>query len=169
MIENNTTPTELNSKDEANVIDIKLSQRKTFRIDGDNNKLLSLDISDLNVITRLNEAYPKMRQSALEASDRLSKAKLDDEDTDVLQELADALKGIDDGMREQIDYVFDAPVSEVCAPKGTMYDPYNGEFRFEHIITALAGLYSNNLSDEFVKMKQNVNKHTSKYTKRSKK
>jgi len=149
------------------ITDIHVSQRRQFRIDGDNDRRIYLDISDMNVITRLNEAYPKMRASAIEASDRL--AGIDDsEGADVLEELAKALKGIDTGMREQIDYVFDAPVSDACVPKGTMYDPYNGQFRFEHIIDVLSTLYANNLSTEFNKMKAKVSAKTAKYTKRKK-
>lgn len=147
------------------IADIHLSQRKDFRIDGDNNRVLSLDISDLNVITRLDEAYPKMKAAALEASEKLAKVS-DADDADIIAEMAKALKGIDEGMREQIDYIFDAPVSATCAPKGTMYDPYNAGFRFEHIIEVLTNLYSNNVSSEFKKMQERVSKKTAKYTKR---
>lgn len=152
---------------DVDVTDIHVSQRRSFRIDGDNDRRIYLDISDMNVITRLNEAYPKMKASAIEASDRLSGID-DSEDANILEELAKALKDIDKGMREQIDYVFDAPVSDACAPKGTMYDPYNGQFRFEHIIDVLSTLYANNLSSEFNKMKAKVSAKTAKYTKRKK-
>ena len=37
-------------------------------------------------------------------------------------------------MRELIDFIFQANVSSVCADDGTMADPLNGQFRFEHII-----------------------------------
>ncbi len=143
---------------------IQLSQRKTFRIDGDYNRQLSLDVSDMNVVTRLEEAYPKMKEAAMEAADRLANIKETSDDSNALKDVADALKGIDDKMREQIDYVFDSNVSEVCVPKGTMYDPCDGQFRFEHIIEVLSTLYANNFSKEFKSMRANVNKHTAKYT-----
>lgn len=146
---------------------IQLSQRKTFRIDGDYDRQLSLDISDINVIVRLEEAYPKMKQAANDAADKIAGLS-ESSDENALSDMAKVLKGIDKDMRAQIDYVFDSNVSEVCAPTGTMYDPYNGQFRFEHIIDVLSGLYATNLSKEFAKMKANVNKHTAKYTKRKK-
>lgn len=155
-------------KDDTPIIsDINLSQRKTFRIDGDNDRMLSLDISDMNVIVRLKDAYPKMKQAALNASKKVESIKdTSSEDVDGLTELAEALRGIDTEMREQLDYVFDSNVSEICAPKGTLYDPYGGQFRFEHILDVLTGLYTTNLNQEFNKMKANVGKHTNKYTKK---
>lgn len=174
MIEDNTTPIKsLVDKDSKPIsepiADIHISQRKDFRIDGDNNRVLSLDITDLNVITRLNEAYPNMKQAAISASEKLASIKdTDDEDSDILAEMAEALKDIDADMRKQIDFVFDAPVSAVCVPKGTMYDPYQGGFRFEHIIDVLTNLYANNVSTEYKNMRERVNKKTAKYTKRKK-
>ena len=161
MKEDNTTP-------EVEISDIKLSQRKTFRIDGDNSKMLSLDISDLNIVSRLNEAYPKIKSAAVDAIEKMAQKDEVEDDEELIAKYANTLKQIDDTMRELMDYVFDAPVSEVCVPKGTMYDPYNGQFRFEHIIEVLTQLYANNVSDEFNKMKARVNKRTEKYTKRRK-
>ena len=177
MIDDNTTPvTPITDKPvkekavEAPVVDIHVSQRKTFRIDGDNDRRISLDTSDLNVITRLEEVYPKIKQSAIDAMDKLSKMEVaeEEEDTDTVDSYSSVLIGIDKDMRELLDYAFDAPVSDACVPKGTMYDPYNGEFRFEHIIDVLSQLYANNLTSEFRKMKERVSKKTAKYTKRKK-
>ena len=149
---------------EAKVTDLSFSTRKAFRIDGDDNKILKLDVSDMNVIARLNDAYPKMQALAEEAVDRLSNS--DDTDTEDggLGNLAEVLKDIDKKMREQIDFVFDADVSVKCAPTGNMYDPVNGEFRFEHIIDVLSSLYANNLTAEFKTMQAKIKKRTAKYT-----
>ena len=76
------------------------------------------------------------------------------------------IQDIDDKMREEIDFIFDAPVSKVCADGGSMYDPFEGMFRFEHIIDALSKLYETNLNSEFSKMKRRVSAKTSKYTKK---
>lgn len=147
--------------------DISLSHRKNFRIDGDDNRMLSLDVSDMNVLTRLEEAYPRMQKFAVEASDKVSSSK-DVSDEESLNEFTELLKDIDKKMRDEIDYIFDSNVSEVCVPSGTMYDPYNGQFRFEHIISVLTDLYANNLTAEFKKMQTNVKKHTAKYTSKRK-
>jgi hypothetical protein len=62
--------------------------------------------------------------------------------------------------------MFDAPVSAAAAPSGSMYDPFNGSFRYEHIITAVMKQYEDNLQSEFSKMEKQLKKHTDKYTRR---
>ena len=49
---------------------------------------------------------------------------------------------------------------------GSMYDLFNGKFRFEHIIEKLSDLYGNNMKDEFKAVNARVKKHTAKYTKK---
>ena len=150
---------------EAKVTDLSFSTRKAFRIDGDDNKILKLDVSDMNIISRLNEAFPKMQTLAQEAVDRIANATADgEEESTGLGSMSEVLSDIDKKMREQIDFIFDADVSAKCAPTGNMYDPVNGEFRFEHIIDVLSSLYANNLTAEFKTMQDKVKKRTAKYT-----
>jgi len=149
------------------IIDISLSvtRKKKFRIDGDDSRIIELNTSDINVIGRLNEAYKNLIEMANKAS-----TILDDIDTDTqegLDKMVSALKDIDKEMRELIDFIFDSKISDICAPDGSMYDPFNGQFRFEHIIETLSGLYENNFDKEFKKMSSNVRKHTDKYVKKA--
>ena len=65
-----------------------------------------------------------------------------------------------------MDYIFNSNVSELCAPDGSMYDPINGKFRFEHIIDTLAALYETDVSGEMNKLANRVKKHTDKYVRR---
>ena len=145
-----------------NVIDISLSvtRKKRFRIDGDDNRIIELNTSDINVLGRLQEAYTKLMDMAAHASDL---ADIDTDTDEGLTKLVSALKDIDNQMRELIDYIFDSKISDICAPDGSMYDPFNGQFRFEHIIETLSGLYENNFDTEFKKMSTNVRKHMDKY------
>lgn len=157
----------LNNETEQNnnIVDIDLGpvQKKRFRINGDNNRILELNTSDMNILARLKEAYPKL--NALAAKLEV----MDYEDTgneeEDITKLATDWKAIDDEMRDFVDYIFQANVSEVCAVEGSMYDPYNGKFRFEWIIDTLSDLYEKDLSKEFKKITQRVQKHTSKYVK----
>lgn len=137
-----------------NIIDIDLSmtRRKRFRVDKDNNRIVELNTSDLTIVTRLKEAYPKLQE--------LTESIKDDSDESEL----DWLKEVDEKMRKLIDYIFDSNVSEICAPDGTMYDMFEGQFRYEYIIDVLGNLYETNMSAEVEKMRKRVEKHTSKYT-----
>ena len=153
---------------EENIIDIDLSvtRKKKFRIDGDNSRFLELNTSDLGIFARLKEVYPKMKQLATSASGILSSVDDESDDTEKTLEALAQLSDIDKELRDDLDQIFDSNVSEVCAPSGTLYDPFNGMLRFEHIIETLAGLYEDNLQAEFKAMTQRVQKHTNKYTKK---
>ena len=158
------------TKSQNDIVDLSLDiiRKKRFRIDGDNNRILELNTSDLNILTRLKEAYPKLVNLADKAFRELPNVDDKAEDYDFMTDEAtttviETLKKADTEMRELIDYIFDSNVSEVCAPSGSMYDPINGAFRFEHIIGILSPLYESEVSSEMGKIATRVKKHTDKY------
>ncbi len=139
---------------EENIVDIQIGepQRQRFRINSDSSKMIELNLSDLNITSRLESALTKITEVVQELQNT--------KDENVTTELAKADKAI----REQIDYIFDYPVADVCEPTGTMLDPKNGELRYEQILYALLGLYEGNIKDEYVKMNKRIKQHTQKYT-----
>jgi hypothetical protein len=164
----------VNSEATDDVIDLDLSvtKKKRFRFDKDNNRILELNTSDMNILARISDAYPKLKEQQEKAAKLMEGIDIKDNDDIIDSEIekdmvtvSDRLKAIDKDMRELIDFMFNANVSEVAAPDGSMYDPYNGSFRFEYIITLLIKQYENNLQAEFSKMSKQMEKHTSKYTK----
>ena len=139
-----------------NIVDINLDgiQRTRFRINGDSNSIIELNLSDLQIHDRLVKGTDQLQAAISE----IAELPADDE------HLSEKLKQIDGKMREYIDYIFNYPVSDVCARYGTMYDLTNGKFRYEIIIEGLTKLYSNNIHDEFKKLNARIKKHTDKYT-----
>lgn len=157
------------------IIDVNLSaiRKKRFRIDGDDNRILELNTSDLNMLARLKEAYPRLMELTDKTFTKLPEPKssaddynfLEDADTTaVIQTLTEA----DKEMRDLMDYIFDSNVSEICAPDGSMFDPIGGTLRFEHIISALSPLYESDIETEMKNISNRVKKHTDKYRKRGK-
>lgn len=145
-------------------IDLSVTRKKRFRIDGDNNRYLELNTSDMGIITRLDNLYPKLQKLSQDAAvKQLDKEEADNDKT--ISKISQALTKIDTEMRQIIDEIFDSNVSETCAPSGSMFDPFNGTFRFEHIIDVITKLYENNLNTEYKKMSARMKKRTSKYTK----
>ena len=147
-------------------VDLTATRKKKFRIVVDEDKepeILELNTSDTGIISRLGEVYPKLTKLADDAYKEYGF----DEDTDDfdLDAIGKVLKDIDAKMREYMDYLFDSNVSDICVPSGTMFDPFNGEFRFEHIIKSLSPLYGDNFSSEFGKMSKRMKTHVSKYKK----
>lgn len=148
------------------VIDLSATRKKRFNVDlgSGSYRVLEIDTSDMTIINRLEQLYPKLQKLSQEAS--VKQLDLKDNDNErVITKLSQALTKIDMQMREIVDEIFNSNVSEVCAPSGSMFDPFNGEFRFEHIIDKISALYRNNVNDEFRKMSAKMKKRTSKYTK----
>lgn len=149
-----------------NIIDINISgiQRKRYRINGDDSKILELNPADFNITVRMNEAYPKLVECQSKISE-LSGLPEDEEDTlENLSKFTNKLAELNTKMCELIDYIFDSNVSELCCDGGSMYDMIDGYMRYEVIIDNLVKLYENNLNQETKKIQKRVKKHTAKYT-----
>lgn len=148
---------------DTDIIDIKIGgiQKQKYRINGD--KILELNIQDMNMPSRLQEVMPKL--DALEAELAEAKKQQSDEDGVDLSEVAKVLTSIDTKMREYVDYIFDSNVSEVCVPSGNMFDLHNGMFTYEYIIEALGDLYEKTISKEYKARLLKMKKHTEKYGK----
>lgn len=146
------------------IIDVDLTpiKKRKFRLDGDNNRVIELNVSDLNVAVRLEDAYKKLLQMTDEASRELET--ISDKEGDEKEAALELLKKLDKDMRNLIDFVFDSEVADKAAPDGSLYDPINGKFRFEYIIDRLGNLYETNFGREFALMQKRMDKHTTKYT-----
>ena len=138
-----------------NIIDVNLddAKRTKFRINGDPTAIIELNLSDLGILDRLESGMKKLQEEMAVL------AELPDDDSG----LSDMMKQADTRMREYVDYIFDYPVSAVCAKYGTMYDPKNGKFRYEAIIDGLTKLYADNINEEYKKLEKRLAKHTEKY------
>lgn len=153
-------------------IDIDLSpiQKQRIRIDGDNDRVIEINTTDMGVISRLNDIYPKLKELELKYGNLEVKF---DEDGNITEDsfsaMGEAIKDLDRKMRDYIDEIFDSPVADKCAPSGTMFDPINGSYRFEFVIDVLSKLYEEEISKNIQKRKENVGKHTAKYKGRKKK
>ena len=149
-------------------IDIKVAEKKKFRINKDDSKILELNTSDINIITRLAEAIPKLDELQTRSVGLLDGVELDKDGgltEDEMLKIGETLKAIDNDMRDLLDFIFDSNVSEILASNGSMYDPFEGSYRFEYIVDKLLDLYDNNLKNEYTAMNEKVSKHTDKYTK----
>lgn len=145
-------------------IDLSALKKKQFTINGDENCILELNTSDVNIAVRLKENYPNIAEYLKEFDDLKA---ADDELTDeTLALLSDKLKDVDNKLRDTIDKIFDSNVCEVCCPNISLFTIINGKFAYEYIIDALSALYEKDLQTEFKKVETRIKKHTDKYTKR---
>lgn len=151
-------------------LDLSVTKKKKFRFDKDDTRIVEINTSDMNLMQRVNVAYPKLQALQDKASKLAEGIEIDDnnaaEAIEGIALMAERLTEVDTEMREMLDYMFDAPVSAVAAPDGSMYDPFNGSFRYEYIIALIMKQYEDNLQSEFKKMEKQLKKHTDKYTRR---
>ena len=151
-------------------LDLSVTRKKKFRFDKDDNRTVEVNTSDMNLMQRVSEAYPKLQDLQTKAAKLTDGIEIEDEAEvsaiDSITTMAERLSAVDVEMRELLDFMFDAPVSRAAAPTGSMYDPFNGSFRYEHIIAVMMKQYEENLQSEFGKMEKQLKKHTDKYTRR---
>ena len=160
-----TKPTTVNN--EIIDLDLSVTKKKKFRFDHDDTRIIELNTSDMGIIGRISEAYPKLTALQDKASKIMEGLHNDDEHLeDDLKLMGIRLSEVDAEMRKIIDDIFNADVSAKAAPDGSMYDPFDGTYRFEHIITLLMSQYEKNLQDEYAKIERQVKSHTEKYTKK---
>lgn len=162
--------TELASKPDDDIKDVEIQaiKKQRFRFNHDNSMILELNTSDLNIVTRLSTSYEKLNKIMEDVGKVLTELPDGEAEDEQLKSISDGLKKLDDAMRKELDTIFDAPVSDVLGRDGSMYDPMDGMFRYEHIIETLVAFYENNLSNEFAKMRARVASRTDKYVKGSK-
>lgn len=147
-----------------NVVNLEIPEveRASVWVNGDCTKVLKLNLSDMGVITRLQDAYPKLD----ELVEEVQKLHADDISDD---EIVSTFKRINQQMKDLVDGIFDFPVSDIMCDGGSMYDPINGQLRFEYIIDKLSNLYTSTLKEEWKRTQKKMEVHTAKYTKSTKK
>ena len=155
----------------SNAINLDLSEtaRTKIWVNGDCTKVLELNLTDFNIVTRAKDAKTKLDELQAEAME-LASAEVPDsieseEDEKKVDEAIEKFRAIDKKMRDLVDSIFDFGVCELCCDGGSMYDPIGGQYRYDYIIDKLMALYGDQWQKEKKLREQNVSKHTAKYTK----
>lgn len=149
-------------------LDMQDATRSTIWVNGDCTKVLKLNLTDLGIVERYNEVYPKLDDLQNEISNMLDELKPEEAtDSDELNSIAQNFKSVNSKMKEYVDYIFDYTVCDVCCDGGSMYDVVaNGQYRFEYIIEKLSKLYGDAFNTKHKAMQDRLKSHTSKYTKK---
>ena len=142
-------------------IDLSATRKKRIRIDGDDNRIIELNTADMDIIQRLNNLTSHMS----ELGTKFANTKFDDDlnENESTAEFEKALDELDAEMRGLIDELFQSKVADICAPDGTMWDMFNGYFRYEIIIEQLINLYGENIQNESKRVMERLHKYTDKY------
>ena len=162
-------------------LDLSATKGTTIQVNGDPNSSFTLNLSDFGIYNRLKDGLKKLYDLFSNMKDEMAEI-AQNKDTEVEQgvepspedeakaeendqKLTKVMETMDSKMRNVVDYIFSAPVSDICAPDGYMFDLFEGQLRFEYIINALTKLYENNINAEFYKLKSRVNGKLPHYVK----
>lgn len=162
--------------EQTKVLNLDLSATKgtKIQVDGNPDNSFTLNLSDLSIYNRMQDGIQQLYDTFNELKTKMGETAetepADDASDDDISKFLDVMKEMDAKMRATMDYIFSAPVSEVCAPegKGYMFDVINGELRFEIIINALTKLYENNINKEYYALKSRIDRKLPDYAKRKK-
>ena len=156
----------------GNIINLDMSEaaRTKIWVNGDATKVLELNLTDMNIVPRFAEVYPKLLALQEEIKATISEGRPEElDDLADISVFASQFKIIDKKMRDYVDYIFDGKVCDVCCDGGSMYDPVaNGWWRFEYIIDKIGNLYHVQLGKEMKANEQRMKLHTERYTGKAK-
>lgn len=129
------------------------TERERFTINGDQNKYIEFNPSDPNIVTRFEEASKTIKKAQTQFENIT--------ESNVL----DAIRALDNLIRQQIDYIFDYPVSEVVFGNTSSFSTCNGIPYYERFLNAIMPIIENAVKKEGQKSKARISKYTEKYTK----
>lgn len=166
------------SKTTTNNIELNISSKREYTINGDKSKILKLNPNDMGIIARTSDAiamineletdYTKLfSEPEKKTSDDIEEKTSDDMPSDeALTQFSTKFKQLDAGIREAVNFLFDYDVCSVCADEGSMFDLQDGEYRYAVIIDTLMPLYADTITEETNKMITKMQKKVEKYVNR---
>lgn len=144
-------------------INFGFDTKKSFTIDGDENRVIYLDTADVGIVKRFNDSISQINE--LEKKwEKLTDMSTDNEGDYV--DFTTLFAEVERDIRDIIDRIFDSPVSDTILGNSSAFSPVGGNYKFEQIINTLIGLYEADIKNEADKInKAHISKHTAKYTK----
>ncbi len=146
----------------TNNLNFGFNNKKRFTIDGDENRVIELDTSDVGVVSRLEKSVDKIT-ALQEKQDELTKLS---EDENTALDFTKLFSEIETDMRGIIDEIFDTPVCDAILGNSSVFSPVNGRYKFEQLIETLLDQYGKDISAEAKKInKSKVAAKTAQYKK----
>ena len=169
-----------NAQEQVLHLDLSATAGKKVVIDNDESRTFRINTSDFSIYDRLKKGMSRLydvlttmrdKVGELAESDAVAESENENENGDIFDNdaISEAMRDADAEMRSILDFIFNAPVSDACAPDGYMFDLFDGQLRFEYIINALTKLYENNINAEFHKVKSRISAKLPDYVKNGKK
>lgn len=121
---------------------------KRLEINGDENRIITINPTDIAVIKRYNEVIPQLDE-------------LSEKYKEIPQEkTVEAISELDKKAREFIDYIIGSPVSETVFGTANCLSYAGGQTIFENFLTAYMNYMTPAIKSEYEKSKKRIEKYT---------
>lgn len=124
---------------------------KRLSINGNENRIITINPTDIAVINRYNEVVPQL--------DELNE-KYKNTDNISVDKTAEIISELDRKAREFIDYIIGSPVSDTVFGTANCLSFAGGQTIFENFLTAYMEYMTPAIKSEYEKSKKRVEKYT---------
>ena len=132
---------------------------KEFMINDDPNKIIRFDPADFGIIERFNNALKNI-EKATESLENDVNIDSKGEPLSELEEAAEAVAKVNKLIKEQIDYIFDSPVSEMVFGNKSPLALVKGVPLFERFIMAAKEVIEKEVKKEMEASQKRIEKYT---------
>lgn len=132
---------------------------KEFMINDDPNKVIRFDPADVGIIERFNTAIKNIEKARQELTSDIEIDSKGDP-IDDLESSAEAVAKVRKLINEQIDYIFDSPVSEMVFGNRSPLALAKGVPLFERFIMAAQEVIEKEIKEEMKASQKRVEKYT---------
>jgi hypothetical protein len=132
---------------------------KEFSINGDTSKVIRFNPSDMSIIERIKTAYEEITKAT--TLDKDIELKADGTPIEELGKAADIVKGINDTIKNQIDYIFNSPISDMAFGKQSPLSMVGGQPLYAGFLNAIIPIVEKEVKAQQKASQARINKYTS--------
>ena len=156
-------------------INLNLSTKKKFTLDGDPNRVIELDISDINIIDRATTAFRNIEKLQADwESLPIPKNPNNEDDGETLNDTVSTIEDfntqfaeIENKLKQELNYMFDSDIAGTIFEANSPFSMVNGKFKFQQVVDVLMSLYENQIQSDVKKLnRQKVVNKTQRYIKK---
>ena len=133
---------------------------KEFMINDDPDKVIRFDPTDFAIISRFNETRKNIK-SEMDLLDEDVNIDNSGEPVDELESAAEAVSRVSNFIKEQVDYIFDSPVSDMVFGNKSPLAMVKGVPLFERFIVAAQSVIEKEIKAEMKASEKRISKYTS--------
>lgn len=136
---------------------------KEYSINGDESKIIRVNLSDFSIIERIKTAYDEI-EIATTTNEEVD-LKTDGTPVSELDKAAEIVKGINDTIKRQIDYIFNSEVSAMVFGNQSPLSMVGGIPLYERFLMSVTPVIQAEIMAEQKASQKRINKYTKVYHK----